>query len=86
MIAFRALPDEPSATEPAPRPRTCPECGSEVRSRRLEAVYCSGRCRLRACRGRQRAELEARLAEAEAALAEATSAVAAFKDVVERWR
>lgn len=86
MTTFRALPEGTPATAiPDPR-RACPECGSPVRSQRPDATYCGGRCRLRACRRRQRAELEERLAHAEAALAAASVAVAEFREVVERWR
>lgn len=86
MTTFHA-PREGTAGTAAPCDvRSCPECGAAVRSKRTEATYCSGRCRLRACRGRQRAELEQRLAQAEAALAAAAIAVAEFRAVVERWR
>ena len=35
-------------------PTTCPECGTEVKARRKDAVYCSAACRQRAHRQRQK--------------------------------
>jgi hypothetical protein len=46
-----------------------------IRSKRAETTYCGGRCRVAACRQRQRADL-IRLERAQRALAEATAALA----------
>lgn len=86
MTTFHAALEDIPGTFAPTHSRTCPECGGAVHSKRPETTYCSGRCRLRACRGRQRTELEVRLAHAEAALAAASTAVAEFRTVVERWR
>lgn len=74
--------DAPPPSPTPPAARRCPVCDSLIRSRRPEATYCSGRCRVRACRQRQRADLEARLERAEAALAEATVAIAELRATV----
>ena len=57
-------------------------CGKPIKSKRPEAVYCSGKCRVAACRQRQRADLKARLERAERALAEAAAVIAELRAVL----
>lgn len=61
--------------------RVCGVCEMVLRARRKEARYCSGKCRILACRQRRHTALLDRLVAAEVALAHATQAVAALREV-----
>lgn len=69
----QTLPDRPLPQADAQR--ACAVWGRALARRRLEAVYCSGRCRVQASRDRRRADLVGRLEWAERALAEAAEAL-----------
>lgn len=62
----------------------CLVCGVALISRRSEARYCGGRCRVIASRERRRADLQERLRQAEHALTSAASVLGDLRLLVEQ--
>lgn len=92
MDTFRADPGAPLAGNPqdyvrpsatGPQDRTCEQCAGPFRARRKEARFCSGRCRILACRQRRHGVLLNRIATAEAALAAAHDAIEALREIAD---
>jgi predicted nucleic acid-binding Zn ribbon protein len=96
MDTFRTPPAATSATSLSPivsepvngppatgaQKRTCGVCGKPIKGR-AEKRYCSGKCRIIACRARRHSALLSRLAAAEQTLSAAAEAVAALRVIAE---
>jgi hypothetical protein len=74
----------PAPTAAPTMPRPCGACGGPVRSKRVEARFCSGRCRMRSCRSRQREDLLLRISAAEVAVEQVREVLSALRAQAER--
>ncbi len=88
-IAFRTPATMKDGPDPKPQVGSheraaCLVCGAALISRRSEARYCGGRCRVIASRERRRVDLQERLRQAEHALASAASVLGDLRTLVEQ--
>ena len=88
-IAFRTARESqdnpnPNAEVGSQQKAACLVCGVALVSRRSEARYCGGRCRVIASRERRRADLQERLRQAEHALASAASVLGDLRLLVQQ--